>query len=70
MNGKLYLYYALANLNTLLCPLVYIIAQALFKATLITPYGTTLTTSALYTSITYLFTVMTLLNILSIFKRS
>jgi hypothetical protein len=49
MNRKLHLYYTLANLNTLLCPLVYITAQILFKAILITPYRTTLITSALYT---------------------
>jgi hypothetical protein len=49
MNGKLHLYYTLANLNTLLYPLAYITAQALSKAILITPYRTTLTTSALYT---------------------
>src|SRR6202042_1076561 len=35
-----------------------------------TPYGTTLMTSALYTWIIYLFTVTTLLSILSMFKRS
>jgi hypothetical protein len=69
MNGKLHLHHALANLNILLCPLVYIMAQALSKATLITPYGTTLITSALYTWTIYLFTVMILLSILSIFKR-
>ena len=49
INGKLYLYHALANLNILLYPLAYIIAQALSKAILITPYGTTLMTSTLYT---------------------
>ena len=49
MNGKPHLYYTLANLNILLYPLVYVIAQALFKAILITPYRTTLITSALYT---------------------
>ena len=49
INGKLYLYYILANLNTLLCLLVYIMAQALFKVILITPYKTTLITSTLYT---------------------
>ena len=37
INKKLYLYYTLANLNILLCPLVYIIAQTPFKAILITP---------------------------------
>jgi len=45
MNRKLYLYRALANLNTLLYLLVYVTAQAASKATLITPYRTTLTTS-------------------------
>jgi len=70
INGKLDLYHALANLNTLLCPLVYVIAQAPSKAILITPYRTTLMTFALRTWMTYLFTVMTLLSILSIFKRS
>ena len=69
INGKLHLYYALANLNTPLCPLVYIMAQAPSKAILIMPYGTTLITSALCTQIIYLFTVITLLSILSIFKR-
>ena len=49
INKKLHLYYALANLNTLLCPLVYIMAQVPFKATLIMPYGTTLITSTLRT---------------------
>src|SRR5580692_8953881 len=49
INGKLYLYHALANLNTLLCPLVYVTAQAPSKATLIMPYKTTLMTSTLYT---------------------
>ena len=70
MNGKLYLYYTLANLNILLCPLVYATAQAPFKAILITPYGTTLITFILYTWIIYLFIIITLLNILSIFKKS
>ena len=49
INGKLHLYHTLANLNILLCPLAYITAQAPSKATLITPYGTTLMTSTLYT---------------------
>ena len=49
INRKLHLYYTLANLNILLCPLVYIIAQVPSKATLITPYGTTLMTSTLHT---------------------
>ena len=44
-NKKPYLYYALANLNTLLYPLAYTTAQIPFKAILITPYKTTLTTS-------------------------
>ena len=60
INRKLYLYYALANLNTLLCPLVYIIAQAPSKAILITPYRTTLMT----------FTVTDLINrIVQILRR-
>jgi len=49
MNRKPYLYYALANLNIPLYPLVYIMAQAPSKAILITPYKTTLMTSALRT---------------------
>ena len=49
INGKPYLYYTLANSNILLCPLVYVTAQAPFKAILITPYRTTLITSVLYT---------------------
>ena len=49
MNGKPHLYHALANLNIPLCPLAYITAQAPSKAILITPYGTTLMTSTLYT---------------------
>ena len=49
MNGKPHLYYTLANLNILLCLLVYITAQAPSKATLIMPYGTTLMTFTLYT---------------------
>ena len=49
MNGKPYLHRALANLNILLCPLAYVTAQAVFKAILITPYRTTLITSALRT---------------------
>jgi hypothetical protein len=69
MNGKLHLHYTLANLNTPLCPLAYAIAQVPSKAILITPYRTTSTTSALRTWIIYLFTVITLLSILSIFKR-
>ena len=49
MNRKPYLYYALANSNILLCPLIYITAQALFKAILITLYKIILIISALYT---------------------
>ena len=49
INGKPHLYYTLANLNTLLYPLVYVTAQAPSKAILITPYKTTLTTSTLRT---------------------
>ena len=49
INRKLYLYYTSANLNILLCPLAYATAQVLFKATSITPYGTTLITFTLYT---------------------
>ena len=45
-NRKPHLYYASANLNTLLYPLVYITAQAASKAILIMPYRTTLITSA------------------------
>ena len=48
INGKPYLYHASANSNTLLYPLVYVTAQALFKAILITPYKTTLMTSTLH----------------------
>ena len=70
INGKPHLYYTLANLNILSCPLVYITAQAPSKATLITPYRTTLMTSTLHTWTTYLFTVITLLSTLSIFKKS
>jgi hypothetical protein len=40
------------------------------NATLITPYGTTSTTSALHTWTTYLFTAMTLLSIPNTFERS
>ena len=47
INGKPYLYYILANLNILLCPLVYAMAQVPFKAILITPYRTTLIISTL-----------------------
>ena len=49
INRKPHLYYASANLNTLLCPLAYVMAQVPSKATSITPYGTTLMTSTLYT---------------------
>ena len=70
INRKLYLHYASANLNTPLCPLVYVTAQAPFKAILITPYKTILTTSALHTQTIYLFTAITLLSILSTFKKS
>jgi len=45
INRKLYLYCALANLNTLLYLLVYITAQAASKAILIMLYRTTLITS-------------------------
>ena len=44
-NRKPHSHYALANLNTLLCLLAYIMAQAASKAILIIPYGTTLITS-------------------------
>ena len=70
MNGKPHLYYALANLNILLCPLVYITAQAPSKAILIMPYGTTLMIFTLCTWTIYLFIMTTFLSILSIFKRS
>ena len=49
INRKLHLYYALANLNTLLYSLVYVTAQAPSKTILIMPYKTTLITSTLYT---------------------
>ena len=49
INRKLYLYYALANLNILLYLLAYTTAQVPFKVILITPYGTTLMTSTIYT---------------------
>ena len=49
INKKLYLYYTSANLNTLLCHLVYITAQIPSKAISITPYRTTLIISTLYT---------------------
>ena len=70
MNRKLHSHYALANLNIPLCPLAYAIAQAPSKAILITPYGTTLMTSALHTWMIYLFIVITLLSIPNTFKRS
>jgi len=70
INRKPRLYYILANLNIPLYPLAYIIAQAAFKAILITPYGTTLITSALRTLTIYLFIVMILLSILSMFRKS
>ena len=70
INRKLHLYYTLANLNTLLYPLAYITAQVLSKAISIMPYRTTLMTSALRTQTIYLFITITLLSILSIFKRS
>jgi len=41
INKKPYLYCALANLNILLYPLVYITAQAASKVILITPYRIT-----------------------------
>ena len=69
MNRKPYLHYALANLNTPLCLLAYITAQVASKAILITPYRTTLTTSALRTLTIYLFIVIILLSILSTFRR-
>jgi len=69
-NRKPHLYRALANLNIPLYPSAYIIAQAASKAILITPYRTTLTTSALRTLTIYLFTVIILLSILSTFRRS
>ena len=49
INGKPHSYHTLANLNTLLCPSVYITAQAPSKAISITPYKTTLITFTLYT---------------------
>jgi len=49
INRKPHSHYALANLNTPLYLLAYITAQAASKAILITPYGTTLTTSAPHT---------------------
>ena len=49
INKKPHSHHALANLNILLCLLVYVMAQAPSKAILITPYGTTLMTSALRT---------------------
>ena len=70
INRKPYSHRALANLNIPLCPLAYVIAQAPSKAILITPYRTTLMTSTWRTWTTYLFIVMTLLSILSTFKRS
>jgi len=70
INRKPHSHCALASLNILLCPLAYITAQAASKAILITPYGTTLMTSALYTWIIYLFIAITLLSILSTFKKS
>jgi len=69
-NRKPHSYRASANLNTPLCPLAYITAQAAFKAILIIPYRTILTTSAPRTWTIYLFIAMTLLSILSTFKRS
>ena len=70
INRKPYLYHALANLNIPLYPLAYTTAQAASKAILITPYGTTLITSTLYTQTIYLFIAITLLSILNTFKRS
>jgi len=70
INGKPHSHYALANLNILLYPLAYITAQVPSKAILITPYGTTLTTSALRTWTIYLFIVITPLSIPNTFKRS
>ena len=49
INRKPHLYYTSANLNILLCLLVYITVQAPFKATLIISYETTLITSTLCT---------------------
>ena len=69
-NRKPHSHNALANLNIPLYPLAYITAQAASKAILITPYGTTSITSALRTQTIYLFIVITLLSILSTFKRS
>ena len=62
INKKPYLYYTLTNLNIPLYPLAYITAQAPFKAILITPYRTTLTTSALYIQTIYLFIAITVRN--------
>jgi len=70
INGKPYSHCVLANLNIPLCPLAYATAQAASKAILITPYETILMTSALRTWTIYLFIVITLLSILSTFKRS
>jgi len=70
INGKPHLHYALANLNIPLYPLVYVTAQAASKAILITPYGTTLMTSALRTWTIYLFIAIIPLSILSTFERS
>ena len=70
INRKPYSHRALANLNILLYPLAYIMAQAASKVILITPYRTTLTTSALRTQTIYLFIAITLLSILNTFKRS
>ena len=69
INRKPYLHYILANLNIILYPLAYITAQVAFKIISIIPYKITLTISALYTQMTYLFITITLLNTLSIFKR-
>ena len=70
MNRKPHSHRASANLNTLLCLLAYITAQAASKAILIMPYRTTLITSTPRTQTIYLFIVITLLSILSTFKRS
>ena len=49
INKKPHLYHTSANLNIPLCPLAYAIAQTPSKATLITPYRTTLMIFTLHT---------------------